>query len=73
MRIYKKLYLKISSHPIEVITVFRYFVLRDFVIRVFSNSPFCVPAKVIKLVGLKNGGRISPTSLVTFVDTQNGE
>jgi hypothetical protein len=32
-----------------------------------------VPAKVIKLVGLKNGGRVSQTSLTTFADTQNGE
>ncbi len=30
-------------------------------------------AKVIKLVGLKNGGRVSPTNLVTFSGTQNGE
>ncbi len=38
----------------------------------FSNrySPFCVPAKVIKLVGLKNGGRVSPTNLITFAGTQ---
>jgi hypothetical protein len=36
-------------------------------------SPFCVPAKVIKLVGLKNGGRVSPTNLITFAGTQNGE
>jgi hypothetical protein len=39
----------------------------------FSYSPFCVPAKVIKLVGLKNGGRVSPTNLITFAGTQNGE
>jgi hypothetical protein len=32
-----------------------------------------VPAKVIKLVGLKNGGLVSPTNLITFADTQNGE
>jgi hypothetical protein len=38
-----------------------------------SYSPFCVPAKVIKLVGLKNGGRVSPTNLITFAGTQNGE
>jgi hypothetical protein len=37
------------------------------------NSPFCVPAKVIKLVGLKNSGRLSPTNLITFAGTQNGE
>ncbi len=36
-------------------------------------SPFCVTAKVIKLVGLKNGGRLSPTNLITFAGTQNGE
>jgi hypothetical protein len=34
-------------------------------------SPFCVPAKVTKLVGLKNKGR--PINLVTFAGTQNGE
>jgi hypothetical protein len=38
-----------------------------------SYSPFCVQAKVIKLVGLKNGGRLSPINLVTFAGTQNGE
>jgi hypothetical protein len=27
----------------------------------------------IKLVGLKNGGRLSPINLVTFAGTQNGE
>jgi hypothetical protein len=36
------------------------------------NSPFCVQAKIIKLVGLKNGGRLSPINLVTFACTQNG-
>ncbi len=36
-------------------------------------SSFCVTAKVIKLVGLKNGGRVSPTNLITFAGTQNGE
>jgi hypothetical protein len=36
-------------------------------------SPICVPAKVIKLVGLKNGGRVSPTDLIIFAGTQNGE
>jgi hypothetical protein len=35
-------------------------------------SPFCVQAKIIKLVGLKNGGRLSPINLVTFAGTQNG-
>jgi hypothetical protein len=40
---------------------------------IYSQLPFCVPAKVIKLVGLKNGGRVSPTNLITFVGTQNGE
>ncbi len=30
-------------------------------------------AKIIKLVGLKNGGRLSPINLVTFAGTQNGE
>jgi hypothetical protein len=32
-----------------------------------------VQAKLIKLVGLKNGGRLSPINLVTFAGTQNGE
>jgi hypothetical protein len=32
-----------------------------------------VQAKVIKLVGLKNGGRLGPTNLITFACTQNGE
>jgi hypothetical protein len=32
-----------------------------------------VLAKVIKLVGLKNGGRVSPINLITFAGTQNGE
>jgi hypothetical protein len=36
-------------------------------------SPFCVPAKVNKLVGLKNGGRVSPIDLIIFAGTQNGE
>jgi hypothetical protein len=36
-------------------------------------SPFCVQAKIIKLVWLKNGGRLSPINLVTFAGTQNGE
>jgi hypothetical protein len=37
------------------------------------NSSFCVPAKVIKLVGLKNKGGLSPINLVTFAVTQNDE
>jgi hypothetical protein len=36
-------------------------------------SPFCVQAKTIKLVGLKNGGRLSLINLVTFAGLQNGE
>jgi hypothetical protein len=36
-------------------------------------SPFSVQAKIIKLVGLKNSGRLSPMNLVTFAGTQNGE
>jgi hypothetical protein len=40
---------------------------------VIFYSPFCVQAKIIKLVGLKNGGRLSPINLVTFAGTQNGE
>jgi hypothetical protein len=40
-----------------------------------SYSPFCVPAKVTKLVGLKNKGGLSPINLVTFAVsvTQNCE
>jgi hypothetical protein len=41
--------------------------------RIEFYSPFCVQAKIIKLVGLKNGGRLSPINLVTFAGTQNGE
>jgi hypothetical protein len=36
-------------------------------------SPFCVQAKVIKLVGLKRPPFLSPTNLITFTCTQNGE
>jgi hypothetical protein len=36
-------------------------------------SPFCVPAKVTKLIGLKRPPFLSPTNLVTFAGTQNGE
>jgi hypothetical protein len=32
-----------------------------------------VQAKIIKLVGLKNGGRLSPINLVTFAGTRNGK
>jgi hypothetical protein len=32
-----------------------------------------VQAKIIILVGLKNGGRLSPINLVIFAGTQNGE
>jgi hypothetical protein len=32
-----------------------------------------VPAKIIKLMGLKNGGRVSPINLIIFAGTQNGE
>jgi hypothetical protein len=32
-----------------------------------------VQAKIIKLTGFKNGGRLSPINLVTFAGTQNGE
>ncbi len=45
----------------------------NFSIKMVFNSPFCVQAKIIKLVGLKNGGRLSPINLVTFAGTQNGE
>jgi hypothetical protein len=36
-------------------------------------TPFCVPAKVSKLVGLKIAGLVSPTNLITFAGTPNGE
>ncbi len=44
-----------------------------FDLRSARYSPFCVQAKIIKLVGLKNGGRLSPINLVTFAGTQNGD
>jgi hypothetical protein len=36
-------------------------------------SPFCVPAKVTKLIGLKCPPFLSPTNLIIFACTQNGE
>jgi hypothetical protein len=36
-------------------------------------SPFCVTAKVTKLIGLSPPLFLSPTNLVTFAGTQNGE
>ncbi len=36
-------------------------------------SPFCVPAKVTKLIGLKRSPFLSPTNLIIFACTQNGE
>jgi hypothetical protein len=43
-------------------------------IKKLSNySPFCVPAKVTKLVGLKRPPFLSPTNLIIFACTQNGE
>jgi hypothetical protein len=36
-------------------------------------SPFCVPAKVIKLAGLTRPPFLSPINLITFAGTQNGE
>jgi curved DNA binding protein len=39
----------------------------------FTYSPFCVQAKVIKLVGLTRPPFLSPTNLITFACTQNGE
>jgi hypothetical protein len=38
----------------------------------FFQTPFCVPAKVTKLVGLKNRGLVSPTNLITFAGTKKG-
>jgi hypothetical protein len=37
------------------------------------NSPFCVPAKVTKLIGLKRPPFLCPTNLIIFACTQNGE
>jgi hypothetical protein len=39
----------------------------------FRYSPFCVPAKVTKLIGLKRPPFLSPTNLIIFACTQNGE
>jgi hypothetical protein len=39
--------------------------------RAWNLSPFCVPAKVTKLIGLKNNRILSPINLVTFAGTQN--
>jgi hypothetical protein len=36
-------------------------------------SPFCEPAKVTKLIGLKRPPFLSPTNLIIFACTQNGE
>jgi hypothetical protein len=36
-------------------------------------SPFCVPAKIIKSIGLTRPPFLSPTNLITFAGTQNGE
>jgi hypothetical protein len=43
--------------------------------KIYNNfySPFSVQAKVIKLVGLKRPPFLSPTNLITFACTQNGE
>jgi hypothetical protein len=38
-----------------------------------NYSPFCVPAKVTKLIGLKRPPFLSPTHLIIFACTQNGE
>ncbi len=46
-----------------------------FFLRKFKElySPFCVPAKITKLAGLTRPPFLSPTNLVTFARTQNGE
>ncbi len=36
-----------------------------------NNSPFCVPVKVTKLIGLKRPPFLSPTNLIIFACTQN--
>ncbi len=41
--------------------------------RAIEYSPFCVPAKVTKLIGLKRPPFLSPTNLIIFACTQNGE
>jgi hypothetical protein len=40
---------------------------------IMPYSPFCVPAKVTKLIGLKSPPFLSPTNLIIFAWTQNGE
>jgi hypothetical protein len=45
----------------------------SFIITISYYSPFCVPAKVSKLVGLTRPPFLSPTNLITFAGTQNGE
>jgi hypothetical protein len=35
--------------------------------------PFCVPAKITKLIGLKRPPFLSPTNIINFACTQNGE
>jgi hypothetical protein len=58
------------GHGCSIATYYSY----NFIfIKLIFYSPFCVTAKVTKLIGLKNGGRVSPTNLVTFAGTQNGE
>jgi hypothetical protein len=47
--------------------------MKNWSILIKGYSPFCVQAKITKLVGLKNGGRVSPINLVTFAGSQNGE
>jgi hypothetical protein len=38
-----------------------------------TYSPFCVPAKVIRSVGLTSPPLLSPTNLIIFAGAQNGE
>ncbi len=43
------------------------------VVRELKTIHHGTQAKVTKIVGHKNGGRLSLTNLITFAGTQNGE
>jgi hypothetical protein len=45
----------------------------DFLFVPSFYPPFCVQAKVTKLIGLKRPPFLSPTNLIIFACTQNGE
>ncbi len=44
-----------------------------FITQSTTYSPFCVTAKVTKLIGLSTPLFLSPTNLDTFAGTRNGE